>query len=422
MQMHWKNHPWYISIAGALAFGLQPCPALELTIAAGGRDRPAGPLCWKSAPALQPEAGYALVPPGGDSVPAQLDAQGRLWWWSPGMKAGESVRYTLNPTSAPPGSQGVQVEKMGEGLIEVRIDGEPFTSFHYAADDPKPYLYPVIGPTGHPVTRDYPMKNTDLEKNAKTTRQDHHHHRSLWTAHGDVRTHDFEKTGSNYWNDALQKGDAPQRVKRIVRTVSGPVFGQIEAEIDWIDNKGRREFGETRTYTFWRANPSCRMIDPRIVFHFDTSDVMFADTKEGGIVSMRLAVTMDEVGAGGQKGQMCNANGQVGEKECWGKPADWCDYVGPVNGETLGVAIFDAPGNFRHPTPWHIRGYGLYAANPFGLAEFTGDKGNNGSKLWKKGESVEFNYRIVIHRDDTKRARIADQYALYAEPPAVTMK
>jgi len=153
---------------------------------------------------------------------------------------------------------------------------------------------------------------------------------------------------------------------------------------------------------------------------------MFADTKEGGMVAIRLAVTMDEIGAvvGGAKvhGQMFNSAGSAGAKECWGKPADWCDYVGPVNGKTVGVAVMDNPKNFRHPTTWHIRDYGLYTANPFGLKDFTGDKSKNGSKVWKQGETAEFNYRILIHKGDTKAARVADAYTLYADPPKVGVK
>ena len=58
-------------------------------------------------------------------------------------------------------------------------------------------------------------------------------------------------------------------------------------------------------------------------------------------------------------------------KPIWGKRADWVDYYGNVAGEIVGIAIFDHPKNLRHPTYWHARSYGLLAANPFGLREFT---------------------------------------------------
>jgi len=265
------------------------------------------------------------------------------------------------------------------------------------------------------VTRDWPMKDNPVEKDNK--RQDHPHHRSIWCAHGDVRTKDLTKAGAtNYWDEGEPSTKGRQVLKRIVRTVSGPVFGQIEAEIDWTTPAGERQISEVRTYTFF-ADAASRIIDARNVFRFSDSDVMFGDTKEGGIVALRVAVTMDEKGITKPEalhGRMTNSSGGVGKDECWGKSAAWCDYVGPVNGKTVGIAVFDHPRNFRHPTHWHIRDYGLYTANPFGLSEFVG-KDQNGSHTWKKGETAEFNYRIIIHEGDTKAARVADQWRLYAQ-------
>jgi hypothetical protein len=352
------------------------------------------------------------------TIPAQLDADGRLWWYQPTPCAGQpGCTYTLVSTPASDtGSSGVKVEKVKDGLIDISIDGRPFTTFNYGDDTPKPFLYPVIGPTGAPVTRNYPMKDVPEERghNRRTNRQDHPHHRSIWTAHGDVRLGDFDRPGTDYWTQG--KGKGVEKVARIVRTVSGPVFGLIEADIDWINAAGKKELSETRTYRFYKDGQDQRTIDLKVVFKFTQGDVMFADTKESGIVSLRLAVSMDEQTAG----KMCNSNGRVGERQCWGKHAAWCDYVGPIDGQTIGIAVFDAKTNFGHPTPWHIRAYGLYAANPFGLHAF-GEQ-TDGSHIFKKGETTEFNYRILIHKGDTKQAHVADEYRIYTEPAKVAMQ
>ena len=134
---------------------------------------------------------------------------------------------------------------------------------------------------------------------------------------------------------------------------------------------------------------------------------------------------MDEVGTktpDALRGKMVNSNGGTGAKECWGKSAAWCDYVGPLQGETVGVAVLDHPKNPRHPTTWHIRDYGLYTANPFGLRDFTGDKSKDGSQTWKKGETAEFNYRIIIHKGDTQAAKIAEAWKLYESSPKLSTK
>ena len=397
--------------------------AMELTISAGDQPRPAGPMFFKPRPRLQEKATYLLTGPDGKTTPAQVDNEGRLWWWAEAMKAGQSMTCELKKAPlAPAAAKAVKVERVEDGLINVTIDGKLFTAFNCKNTEPKPYLYPVIGPTGEPVTRDYPMKDNPLEKNNK--RQDHPHHRSIYCAHGDIRTNDFGKPGANYWHEADSADQQDrEKVTRIARMVSGPVFGQIEAELEWVTAGGQRQFTEQRTYTFFCGNDNNRLIDVRNVFKFPDLDAMFADTKEGGLLSVRLAVTMDESGVQEPErmhGRMTNANGQVGEKECWGRAAAWCDYLGPVKGRTVGVAVFDHPTNFRHPTRWHIRGYGLYTANPFGLRSFTRDNGQNGSHTWKKGETAEFNYRILIHREDTKSARVADHWKLYSDPPEVT--
>ncbi len=402
-----------------MALSLPACAAAgRITVTAGPDGAAAGPVSVKSDGGATCGAVFALTGDGA-TIAGQADGEGRLWWWNPAMKPGESRSLAVGEGGSAGDASGVELREGSDDTIEVIIDGKPFTAFNYRKSEPKPYLYPVIGPTGAPVTRDFPMKDNELEKQNK--RQDHPHHRSIWTAHGDIRTDNLSEPGSNYWHEkSADKRDQQDRqvVRKVTRTCSGPVFGLIEAEIDWVHHSGRREFSETRTYRFFRAGGQ-RMIDIRNVFHFSDGDVTFADTKEGGILSLRLAVTMDEQGIkdpSPQHGQMTNSAGGVGSKECWGKAAAWCDYVGPVGGKPVGVAVFDAPSNYGHPAHWHIRDYGLYTANPFGLRSF--DKNNpDSSHTFKKGEEAAFRYRIVIHPGDAKAARIKEQYGLFAEPP-----
>ena len=98
----------------------------------------------------------------------------------------------------------------------------------------------------------------------------------------------------------------------------------------------------------------------------------------------------------------------------WGKRAEWCDYFGPVDGKTVGIAIFDHPGNPRHPTWWHVRDYGLFAANPFGLHDFEKKPAQAGNMTIAAGKSVTFRYRIYLHEGDDKQAKVAERYQEYA--------
>jgi len=111
---------------------------------------------------------------------------------------------------------------------------------------------------------------------------------------------------------------------------------------------------------------------------------------------------------------MVNAEGLEGERQVWGKRSAWVDYFGEVEGEKLGVAIFDHPQNPKHPTFWHSRSYGLFAANIFGERDFMADKTRDGSITLEPGGTLRFRYRVVIHPGDFRSANIAELYRQYA--------
>ena len=93
------------------------------------------------------------------------------------------------------------------------------------------------------------------------------------------------------------------------------------------------------------------------------------------------------------------------------------NYDGKVEGEDIGIAVLDHPKSFRHPTTWHARGYGLFAANPFGLRDFTRDPNQDGSWTIPEGKSLTFRYRVIIHHGYYREAHIAEAYQKYAAEP-----
>jgi hypothetical protein len=102
-------------------------------------------------------------------------------------------------------------------------------------------------------------------------------------------------------------------------------------------------------------------------------------------------------------------------KEAWGKPADWVDYSGELQGEKLGVTMFEHPSSFQHPSRWHVRDYGLLAVNPFGSKGFDKDAPDANFTL-KRGESLHLRYRVVVH-PAMSAAEIAALYADFAKQP-----
>ena len=141
--------------------------------------------------------------------------------------------------------------------------------------------------------------------------------------------------------------------------------------------------------------------------------VRLGDTKEGTF-AVRLATELEEqhLRATGipRTGRIWTSEGLQTEAAAWGKRARWVDYSGTIEGRPLGVAILDHPDNPKHPTYWHVRGYGLFAANAFGEHDFHADPNRDGSITIAKGGTLRFRYRVVIHPGRTPEAAVEGEF------------
>lgn len=279
--------------------------------------------------------------------------------------------------------------------VSVNIDGKPFTTFHYGTLNGKPFLAPLRSASGKIVTRRFPMEEVAGESH------DHVHHTGLWFSYDDVN-------GVKFWeNDPSYK--KPHMGRIVVRSAEwkdGDRSGTLTAVMEWRDPQGKVLLVENRDMTFY-SDPKLRMTD----FHITLTaaqDITFGDTKEGAF-AIRLADNFTE-----RKGvKIVDADGRVGMANVWGKRSNWVDYSADVDGEKLGVAMFDNPQNPRHPTYWHARDYGLFSLNPFGRNAFDP---NAEESIWKlpAGQKVVFQWRVVIHPGDVETGHVADLYKAYA--------
>jgi hypothetical protein len=287
------------------------------------------------------------------------------------------------------------LEQTDQG-ISVQLDGQPFTQY-LIRTGPKPVLWPVVGPTGVEMTRAYPMR-----EGVAGEKQDHPHQRSFWFTHGSVN-------GVDFWSELEDHGSI---VHREYRRLEGGPEALIATRNDWIGPDGRKHLEDERTLRF-RAGDGWRSIDFDIVLKATAGAVSFGDTKEGAF-GVRVPTVMDVDSNMG--GHVMSSEGFT-DNDAWGKQAAWVDYYGPVEGQTVGVAILNHPSSFRHPTHWHVRYYGLFAANPFGIRDFTGSGDANGSHLIESGDSIALRYRVIFHAGDYQTAGIAEAYASYAQEP-----
>jgi hypothetical protein len=293
----------------------------------------------------------------------------------------------------------VTLTKTADG-VNVEIDGKPFTKFYAGGEAPKPYLHPLLTADGKRITRLYPMENVPGET------KDHPHHRGLWFTHGDVNGLDF------WMNEKTQHGGKVGIITldKIEKVQSGKKAGTVVADFTWETPDNKPILTEHRTMVF-REDPKLRIIDFDVTFTA-VDKVKFGDTKEG-FFAIRLRDELAESRKG--TGHLVNPEGKTGMKEVWGKRAPWLDYWGTLDGEKLGVAIFDHPQNPKHPAYWHARDYGLFAVNQFGEHDFYNDKTRDGSMTIEPKQSLRFRYRVLIHPGDTQEAGIAKLYDDYVK-------
>jgi len=263
----------------------------------------------------------------------------------------------LMASTAWPAGGAVEFLRKGD-TVEVIVAGRPFTTYYFSADVAKPYFQPLRTARGTVLTRGFPIGNT-LPPEDLNDRNLEPHQRPMYFGHGDI-------DGIDFWGEAVFQQYSDDTVfgrtvfKKLEEIRSGE-SNVLRADFELADPRGRVIADEIQSFVFGGGEDT-RWIDCEITLAANHgSDLTIGDTKEGAL-AIRLAKELNS-----PPGHMFNSAGAEGEKEIWGKPADWVDFDGTIAGEELGIAVFDSPKSFRHPTTWHARGYGLLAANPFGL-------------------------------------------------------
>lgn len=379
----------------------------QFTVHAGNHARWHCPV-WVAGEGLDPARDYVVVADGGnEALPAQVvqTADGvRLAWVLPALEADASQTFSLEEG---PSTGGVSLADGKYGL-DINLNGDLFTTYHHDARHNKQFLYPVIGPTGRGMTRGYPMV-TDIPGE----KHDHPHHKSIHVAHGDVN-------GVDLWSELDDHGY--QRHAAFLPAfgagnayVSGPVCGAFRSRSYWVSRSEQPVVAEEKHVVVFAPGPDARILDITVTLHATEGPVRFGDTKEGAMLSVRVASSMDA----DADGEIVNAYGGKGEDECFGSRAQWMDYVGPVDGATVGLAVFDHPSSFRYPTYWHVRNYGLLHANCFAWREFLGHPGVDGSYVLPEGARLRCKFRVYLHTGNTQEARVKERYHDFITPPVV---
>jgi Methane oxygenase PmoA len=328
-----------------------------------------------------------------------------FWIGSLGLLFGLVAVVGLRQAVKAEGPKPISIELAGD-RIDFRAGKSLVASYHFSPKVAKPYFWPVNSPDGTPLTRGWPM-----EQAAPGEAVDHIHQKSLWFCHGDVIPEGIVLTskikgieGVDFWSEAPGHG-------RIVCT---------RVEMPQVNGNA----GSVVTFNEWQTADALKILDEKRILHlvdlgatrlliFDidlhasVAPLVFGDTKEG---SLGVRVRQELTSAKG-KGTLTNAEGKVGELQCWGRVSAWCDDSGLIGNTTAGISILAHPNN-SVPTGWHSRGYGLMAANPFARQKsgFPSMKDNKERVKLARGEHLKMRYGILLHQGNAADGQVAQMY------------
>ena len=348
---------------------------------------------------------------------------------------------TQNEPPQTPAADATQFEiKETKNGLTIEFEGKLFARYVIDVAN-KPYLWPIIGPTGKAMTRAYPM---ELLPSETKDQRDHPHHRGLLFGHESVGLQGWsyprsakqwatilddnrKLVGGDSWHEKAtydehladaNRSVAGKRHLASLASIKHRKFTSLRAtndsavviqSCDHVDRLGKRFLMEERQLVF-RATDGTRVIDFDQTFIAKDGSVVMEGRKDSGL-GIRVPTTMAI--DSGKGGAIMNSDG-LRDAAAWGKPAKWCDYNGPVDGEQLGIAFLNHPSSYRFPTRWHVRNYGLFAANPFAMKAFD-KKLPEGTTTLKQGNKLRLRHRLIFHDADMKTAEIERAWQQYAK-------
>lgn len=267
--------------------------------------------------------------------------------------------------------------------ISFQRDGNELARYHYGPELNRPFLYPIVGPSGRSLTRmGHPH---DPES--------HSHHNSIWISHHDVGDADF-------WGDrARHQGRIVHQ--RVDRFVDGDDEAFVEVVNHWQGTNGVL-LVERRRVTARHGSDDEWLLILDLEFRTDRPVVELGKTPFG-FMGVRMAKT---IGVHDGGGTIRNSEGAVNESGVFWKPARWVDYAGLIApGRIEGLTLFDHPSNPNHPAVFHVRDDGWMGPS-LTFAE---------PRRLKRGETLRLRYGVFVHGGPGEPAELERAWRRFAD-------
>lgn len=278
----------------------------------------------------------------------------------------------------------VQAIPLPHDEISFQNDGRELARYHFGPELRRPFVYPIIGPSGRSLTRmGHPHDPVS-----------HSHHNSVWISHHDVN-------GVSFWDDR-SKGQIVHR--RVERFEDGSESAAVLTSSVWVAPTNKVLLNERR-FTAIKTLPDREwLLTIDLELETNGKEVTLGKTPFG-LIGVRMAKT---IGVNDGGGRIRNSEGGVNEAGVFWKPARWVDYSGAITKETIeGITLMDHPSNPNHPTVFHVRNDGWMGAS----LNF------DGPRVISTNKPLKLRYGLYVHRGMPAAGKIEKQWQEFSRAP-----
>jgi len=273
--------------------------------------------------------------------------------------------------------------------VSFQRDGQEIARYHFGKDLRRPFIYPLIGPSGRSLTRmGHPQDP-----------HGHRHHNSVWITHHDVN-------GQSFWADANAGQIVHQRVEKLEDSDTEAAVTTIN---HWVSTNNQVLMIETRRTAVVALPKKEWLLLIDLKLEPKGKDIVFGKTSFGPM-SVRMAKS---IGVNDGGGLMRSSEGGVNEKEIFWKPAKWVDYSGNITSKAKeGIMLMDHPINPGHPCEWHVRNDGWMGAS----LSF------DGPLTIPVGKPLHLRYGLYIHNGVPSLQKLEEQWGKFSALPVASLE
>jgi hypothetical protein len=282
----------------------------------------------------------------------------------------------------------MQAIPLPDDQISFQRDEKELARYHFSPTLRRPFIYPVIGPSGRTLTR----------MGHPGDPYTHSHHNSIWISHSNVN-------GVDFFSDHNRRNPGRIIWERTEDLEDGDEHASALSVANWTAQDGRVLLRDTRVVLVTTLPNGEWMLIVDLSLRAENDDVTFGGGDSFGLFSVRVVKQLAAYFGGGR---IRNSEGAEGEPAIFRKPARWVDYSGMVAaGIPEGITLFDHPMNPNYPARFHVREDGWMSAL---LAK-------EKPVVVPRGETLHLRYGAYIHAGVPAIEQLNERFTQFVATP-----